>query len=127
MNSFPYTVRLWFPTRRVEAATEDSSAEPRRGSGPSPARLAASPERYVAPYTDGASKLRCPCGGRQNGAVCVSHFPTQAHTRANTIAYENSLQSLRIRREDMPRRTLLAAVSSISLATVVIPAVAADV
>src|ERR1700719_1641002 len=46
--------------------------------------------------------------------------PTQAQ-------YENSLQSLRIRREDMPRRTLLAAVSSISLATVAIPAVAADV
>src|SRR3984893_13428911 len=72
-------------------------------------------------------QLRCPCDGGQNGAVCVSHFPTQAHTSSNAIAYENSLQSLRIRREDMPRRTLLAAVSSISLATVAIPAVAADV
>jgi hypothetical protein len=27
MNSLPYGVRLWFPTRRVEAATEDSPAE----------------------------------------------------------------------------------------------------
>src|ERR1700730_17651361 len=100
MNSLPYPVKLWFPTRRVETATHH--------------------------LKDGLRQTRM-ARAIEVSLRWVSKRRSLRRSFSNATACENSPQSQRIRREDMPRRILLPAVSSISRATVAIPAVAADV